>query len=137
MNNASIVRNKLEKLREQARRIKEDERLSHEPDDHVLKEASDNAFLMCEPQFNSIEAVHNTYDQGFYSAVKTLKEQEDLKQKMWNALYAEEDKLEKKFIGTEEHNDWFTVYRPWLQRGFEIAIKVIAGQDGKVKRDDI
>lgn len=60
-----------------------------------------------------------------------LKEQEDLKQKMWNALYAEEDELEKKFIGTEEHNDWFDVYRPWLQRGFEIAIKVIAEQDGR------
>ena len=63
-------------------------------------------------------------------AVRLLKEQEDLKQKMWNALYSDEDKLEKNFIGTEEHDDWFTVYRPWLQRGFEIAIKVIAEQDG-------
>ena len=59
-----------------------------------------------------------------------LKEQENLKQKMWNALYAEEDDLEEKFIGTEKHNDWFFVYRPWLQRGFEIAIKVIADQEG-------
>ena len=63
-------------------------------------------------------------------AIDLLKEQEDLKQKMWNALYAEEDKLEKKFVRTEEHNDWFAVYRPWLQRGFEIAIKVIAEQEG-------
>jgi len=63
-------------------------------------------------------------------ALALLKEQEDLKQKMWNALYSDEDKLEKNFIGTEEHDDWFTVYRPWLQRGFEIAIKVIAEQDG-------
>ena len=63
-------------------------------------------------------------------AKELLKAQENLKQKMWNALYAEEDKLEKKFIGTEEHGDWFAVYRPWLQRGFEIAIKVIAEQDG-------
>ena len=64
-------------------------------------------------------------------AIALLKEQEDLKQKMWNALYAEEDNLENKFTGTEEHNHWFFVYRPWLQRGFEIAIKVIAEQDGK------
>ena len=47
--------------------------------------------------------------------------------KMWNALYAEEDRLEKKFIGTDKHDDWFTVYRPWLQNGFEIGLKVIAG----------
>lgn len=64
-------------------------------------------------------------------AIELLKKQEDLKQKMWNALYAEEDKLEKKFVGTEElHDRWIYVYRPWLQRGFEIAIKVIAEQDG-------
>ena len=62
--------------------------------------------------------------------VELLKEQEHLKLKMWNALYAEEDKLEKKFIGTEKHDDWFNVYRPWLQSGFEIAITVIAKQDG-------
>lgn len=66
-----------------------------------------------------------------FDALSLLKAQENLKQKMWNALYAEEDKLEKKFIGTEEHGDWFAVYRPWLQRGFEIAIKVIAEQDGR------
>ena len=62
--------------------------------------------------------------------IEALKEQEHLKLKMWNALYAEEDKLEKKFIGTEKHDDWFNVYRPWLQSGFEIAITVIAEQDG-------
>lgn len=65
-----------------------------------------------------------------YAALDLLEEQENLKQKMWNALYAEEDNLEEKFIGTEKHNDWFTVYRPWLQRGFDIAIAVIAKQDG-------
>ena len=58
-----------------------------------------------------------------------LKAQENLKQKMWNALYAEEDKLEKKFAGTED-DAWFFIYRPWLQRGFDIAIKVIVEQDG-------
>jgi len=63
-------------------------------------------------------------------ALTLLKEQENLKQKMWNSLYAEEDDLEEKFIGTEKHNDWFFVYRPWLQRGFEIAIQVIAEQEG-------
>ena len=62
-------------------------------------------------------------------ALALLKEWENLKQKMWNALYAEEDNLEEKFTGTEKHRDWFFVYRPWLQRGFEIAIKVIAEQD--------
>ena len=75
--------------------------------------------------------VFNSYINIVNDAIDLLKEQEDLKQKMWNALYAEEDKLEKKFVGTEElHDRWFYVYRPWLQRGFEIAIKVIAEQDG-------
>ena len=63
-----------------------------------------------------------------------LKEQElptELKQKMWNALYAEEDEYEKKFVGKEEHLNWFTVYRPWLQTGFDIAINVIAEWEGR------
>lgn len=63
-----------------------------------------------------------------------LKERElptELKQKMWNALYAEEDEYEKKYIGKEEHLDWFTVYRPWLQKGFNIAINVIADWEGR------
>lgn len=80
----------------------------------------------CPYQDNHVECKR----RALSDAIALLKEQEDLKQKMWNALYAEEDKLEKKLIGTEEHNDWFVVYRPWLQRGFEIAIKVIAKQDG-------
>ena len=63
-----------------------------------------------------------------------LKEQElptELKQKMWNALYAEEDEYEKKFVGKEEHRNWFTVYRPWLQKGFDIAINAIADWEGR------
>lgn len=69
-----------------------------------------------------------------------LKEQEvvepktiptELKQKMWNALYAEEDEYEKKFVGKEEHLNWFTVYRPWLQKGFDIAINAIAEWEGR------
>lgn len=67
-------------------------------------------------------------------ALALLKEQElptELKQKMWNALYAEEDEYEKKFVGKEEHLNWFTVYRPWLQKGFDIAINAIADWEGR------
>ena len=67
-----------------------------------------------------------------------LKEQEvpeELKHRMWNALYAEEDRFEKKFIGTDAHDAWFNIYRPWLQRGFEIAIKVIAHWEDHVKHE--
>ena len=66
--------------------------------------------------------------------LELLKEQElptELKQKMWNALYAEEDEYEKKFVGKEEHLNWFTVYRPWLQTGFDIAINAIADWEGR------
>ena len=56
---------------------------------------------------------------------------EELKYKMWNALYAEEDRFEKKYIGTDGHDAWFNTYRPWLQRGFEIAIKAIADWEGR------
>ena len=67
-------------------------------------------------------------------AITVLKERElptELKQKMWNALYAEEDEYEKKFVGKEEHLNWFTVYRPWLQKGFDIAINTIAVWEGR------
>ena len=63
-------------------------------------------------------------------ALKLLKEQDHVPQKMWNALYTEEDRLEKKFVGTDEHDNWFTVYRPWLQRGFEIGLGIISKQEG-------
>lgn len=56
---------------------------------------------------------------------------EELKQKMWNALYAEEDEYEIKFAGKAEHLNWFTVYRPWLQKGFDIAINAIADWEGR------
>lgn len=56
-------------------------------------------------------------------------EQESLKQKMWNALYAEEDKLENHYVNTDEINKWFVDYRPFLQRGFDIAINVIAAHE--------
>ena len=73
-------------------------------------------------------------DAGFDVDVALLKEHElptELKQKMWNALYAEEDEYEKKFVGKEEHLNWFTVYRPWLQKGFDIAINAIADWEGR------
>ena len=64
-----------------------------------------------------------------YVVFDALEHQEVIKQKMWNALYAEEDELEKKFTQTDKQNEWIMEYRPWLQRGFEIAIRVIAEQE--------
>ena len=64
-----------------------------------------------------------------------MKEQEavsnELKLKMWNALYAKEDEYEKKLVGTDKHHEWFSIYRPWLQMGFNIAIDVIAEWEGR------
>jgi len=79
---------------------------------------------------NHIRCVNDLHED----ALALLKEQElptELKQKMWNALYAEEDEYEKKFVGKEEHLNWFTVYRPWLQKGFDIAINAIAEWEGR------
>ena len=69
-----------------------------------------------------------------HDALALLKKQElptELKQKMWNALYAIEDEYEKQFVGTDEHDTWFNIFRPWLQKGFDIAIKVIADWEGR------
>lgn len=85
---------------------------------------------------NAVELIHKKNER----IEKLLKEQEavqqktipeELKLKMWNALYAEEDEYEKKFVGKEEHLNWFTVYRPWLQKGFDIAINAIADWEGR------
>ena len=51
---------------------------------------------------------------------------DNLLQKLWNAFYEEEDKWEQLLVGTSNHDNWFTTYRPWLQEGFEIAIKVLS-----------
>lgn len=73
-------------------------------------------------------------------ALALLKEQEaarpktipeELKLKMWNALYAKEDKFEENYIGTKEQNSWFLIYRPWLQEGFDLAIKAIADWESR------
>ena len=50
----------------------------------------------------------------------------ELKNKMWNALFAKEDKCEKSFTGTEDHEKWYLYWRPWLLSGFGIAIDAIA-----------
>lgn len=51
---------------------------------------------------------------------------DNLLQKLWNAFYKEEDKWEQLFVDTSSHDNWFTTYRPWLQEGFGIAIKVLS-----------
>ena len=70
-------------------------------------------------------------EKGWNERVQDDELPTELKQKMWNAFYAEEDEYEKKFVGKEEHLNWFTVYRPWLQKGFDIAINVIADWEGR------
>ena len=87
----------------------------------------------------AIETIEANYPPENYSMLKEalnmaltlMKEQKSIKQKMWNALYAEEDKLEKQYAGTDKNDDWFFVYRPWLQRGFEIALETIVKQEGR------
>ena len=85
------------------------------------------------------------YEQGCTESLKNdilalLKEQEavepktipaELKLKMWNAFYAEENECEKKFVEKEECLNWFIVYRPLLQKGFNIAINAIAEWEGR------
>lgn len=51
---------------------------------------------------------------------------DNLLQKLWNAFYKEEDEWEQLFRGTSNHDKWFMTYRPWLQAGFEIAIKALS-----------
>ena len=79
-------------------------------------------------------------DAVYADALALLKEQkavkpktipEELKLKMWHALYAKEDKFEEKYIGTKEENSWFIIYRPWLQEGFNLAINAIADWEGR------
>ena len=63
--------------------------------------------------------------------VDLLKDQTSITRKMWSEFYAEEDELEKKYVGTKENDNWFLIYRPWLQRGFEIALETIVKQEGR------
>lgn len=77
----------------------------------------------------------DTYYKGlFVSVLAILKEQkvpEELKLKIWNALYAKEDEYEKKIIEADKCHEWFSIYRPWLQIGFNIAIDAIAEWEGR------
>ena len=50
----------------------------------------------------------------------------ELLDKIWDAFYKEEDELEKKFVGTAESDAWFSIYRHWMQQGFNVAIDVIS-----------
>ena len=79
-------------------------------------------------------ACDDSFVQMLKDALALLKGKElptELKQKMWNALYAVEDEYEKQFVGTDEHDAWFNTFRPWLQKGFDIAIKTIADWEGR------
>ena len=67
----------------------------------------------------------------YTSVISLLEERKSICQKLWSEFHAEEDELEKQFVRTAKHDDWFFVYRPWLQKGFEIAIKAIAKQEDK------
>ena len=49
-----------------------------------------------------------------------------LLQKLWDAFYKEEDEWERLLVGTSNHDNWFLTYRPWLQEGFGIAIKILS-----------
>ena len=105
--------------------------------ENVIKGMSElEGFLFKKYDEVSSDETHVWYDRflAVSDALALLKGQElptELKQKMWNALYAEEDEYEKKFVGKEEHLNWFTVYRPWLQAGFNIAIDAIADWEGR------
>ena len=72
--------------------------------------------------------------QMMAEALALLKEQkvpEELKLKIWNALYTKEDEYEKKLIEADKCHEWFSIYRPWLQIGFNIAIDAIAEWKGQ------
>lgn len=87
---------------------------------NILNEVKDEDFLML-PICATVDVLND--------ALELLKGQESLKQKMWNALYDEEDKLENHYIDTGEIDKWIVDYRPFLQRGFEIAIEVISAHE--------
>jgi hypothetical protein len=98
--------------------------------DKLMLSLNDN-YLTNSPTGNETLAVQDYREsicEGLEIAMATVEETQtvDVLQKLWNALYAEEDKFEKRYIGTQEHDNWFSVYRPWLQNGFGIAIKVLS-----------
>ena len=85
-----------------------------------------NPYEICDGrEFRAIAEPEYCMGQMIADTIDLLKEQKTVLQKMWNALFAEEDALEKQFVGTDKNDVWFMVYRPWLQRGFEIAINAV------------
>jgi hypothetical protein len=83
------------------------------------------------------EHEHVEMPKGLVEAVVEMMEgnktvPNELKNKMWNALFAKEDKCEKHYAGTENNDTWYLHWRPWLQTGFGVAIDAIAEwEEGK------
>lgn len=75
--------------------------------------------------FDSYTPYQRQCDKILNMIKRLLVVDDNLLQKLWNAFYREEDKWEQLLVGTN-HDNWFTTYRPWLQEGFGIAIKVLA-----------
>ena len=61
-------------------------------------------------------------------------DREKLLQKMWNALHEAEDRYERQYTGTDLHDNWFLIYRPWLQQGFEIALHTLDEETTQILR---
>jgi len=76
--------------------------------------------------FDSYTPYQRQCDKILKMIEKLLVVDDNLLQKLWDTFYKEEDKWEKLLVGTSNHNDWFSTYRPWLQEGFGIAIKVLS-----------
>ena len=98
--------------------------------DKLMLSLNDN-YLANSPTGNETLAIRDYREsmcEGLEIAMATVEGAPtvDIFPKLWNALYAEEDKFEKRYIRTPEHDNWFLVYRPWLQDGFGIAIKVLS-----------
>lgn len=51
---------------------------------------------------------------------------EQLMNALWNDFYKEEDKWDKLYASTKNNDNWYLVWRPWMQVGFESAIGTIA-----------
>lgn len=84
-----------------------------------------DAFLKRNEELADCDFYHPKFE-GTLQDIVDMEPTVNVLQKLWNALYAEADKFEKRYISTPEHDNWFLVYRPWLLDGFGIAIKVLS-----------
>lgn len=57
--------------------------------------------------------------------MEELISRQDALRLMWEALFAVEDNLEQDCAGTENNDDWFLIWRPWLQRGHSLCIDAV------------